>query len=90
MDILKMIDKYNISIEDKLTKKIEYLLYLDDGFWHKNEYNSRGNRIYSESSGGFWYKAEFNTEGNIIYYETSKGILRDDRKTKHINRKQIN
>jgi len=39
-----MIEKYNISIKNKLTKKIFYKLDLDDGFWWKYEYDDRGNK----------------------------------------------
>jgi hypothetical protein len=49
-----MIDKLNISIEDKLTKKIEYKLNLGDGYWWKSEFDSRGNLIYYVSS--LWTK----------------------------------
>ena len=40
-----MIDKYNIPLENKLTKEIIYYLNLDSGYWDKAEYNSRGNEI---------------------------------------------
>jgi hypothetical protein len=40
-----MIDKYNIPLESKNTKVIEYNLWLDSGFWTKSEYNSIGTII---------------------------------------------
>jgi hypothetical protein len=48
-----MIDKLNISIENKETKKIMYKLYLDINYWYKREYDSRFNQIYYETSRGF-------------------------------------
>ena len=75
-----MIDKLNITIENKLTKKIKYFLRLDSGYWYIDEYDSKNNIIYYESSRGFWYKKEYDNEGNRIYYETSEGFIRDDRK----------
>ncbi len=76
-----MIEQTNISIQDKLTKKIRYKLNLDSGYWRKGEYDTRGKVIYFKNSRGDWYKAEFNTEGEKIYHENSShGIIRDDRK----------
>ena len=37
------------------------------------EYNTNGNKIYSENSYGYWYKYEYDSNGNNIYYETSDG-----------------
>jgi hypothetical protein len=53
-----MIEKYNIPIEDKLTKKIEYTLSLDINFWYKIEYDSRGKEIYFGDNRGFSVKTE--------------------------------
>ena len=55
-----MIDKLNIPLGNKNTKKIEYTLYLDGGTWYKTEYNSEGREICYESSLSYWYKREFN------------------------------
>ncbi len=74
-----MIDKLNIPLENKDTKKIEYTLWLDEGYWSKIEYNAEGNLIYSETSEGYWSKQEYDNEGNIIYFETSDGYIKDDR-----------
>ena len=41
-----MIDKTNITIGNKLTKKIIYYLNFDSGYWSKKEFDSRGERIY--------------------------------------------
>lgn len=41
-----MIEKYNIPIETKQTKKIHYRLNLDDGFWYEEEFDNSGNVIY--------------------------------------------
>jgi len=49
-----MIEKTNITIEDKNTKKIEYKLNLGDDYWWKSEYNAEGNLIYYVSS--LWAK----------------------------------
>ena len=49
-----MIDKYNIPIQDKNTKIIDYTLYLDSEWWYKSEYDSRGNLTYYVSS--LWAK----------------------------------
>jgi broad specificity polyphosphatase/5'/3'-nucleotidase SurE len=35
--------------------------------------DSKGNRIYWETSNGYWVKREYNSEGNLIYWETSNG-----------------
>jgi hypothetical protein len=83
-----MIDKLNISIQNKDTNKISYRLNLEGGYWRKEEYNSRGNIIYVETSSGFWYKSEYDSIGNKIYVENSNGFIRDDRKIKHINTEQ--
>ncbi len=82
-----MIDKLNISIEDKQTKKIRYHLNLDSGYWFKYEYDNEGNITYGEDSRGYWKKTEYDTRGNQIYSENSNGFIRDDRKIKHINRR---
>ena len=74
-----MVDKHNISIKNKDTKKIEYKLSLDSGYWSKSEYNSIGREIYFENSRGYWYKVEYDTRGNIIYCKTSEGYISDDR-----------
>jgi outer membrane lipoprotein-sorting protein len=74
-----MIDKTNIKIESKNTKKIYYKLFLDRGYWYKREYDSEGKQIYFENSSGFWHKKEYNTRGNEIYFENYRGFIRDDR-----------
>ncbi len=81
-----MIEKTNIPIIYKNTKKIRYLLYLDLGKWCNFEYDIRGNIIYYENSNGDWVKTEYDDENNEIYYENKFGIIRDDRKTKHTNK----
>ena len=49
-----MIDKLNITIENKNTKKIKYKFYLDEGVWWKSEYNNEGKLIhYVNSSSGY-------------------------------------
>ena len=68
-----MIDKTNIPIDSKNTKKIQYNLSLDEGFWYKQEYDSRGNEIYYEDSDGYWFKRQFDTRGKRIYFETIYG-----------------
>ncbi len=68
-----MIDKLNIKIHNKLTKKIEYNLWLDEDFWRKDEYDDRGKEIYYEDDTGYWEKREYDTRGNEIYYENSGG-----------------
>ena len=35
--------------------------------------DSKGNRIYWETSDGAWIKREFDSEGNRIYYENFNG-----------------
>ena len=74
-----MIEKTNITIGNKLTKKIEYMLFLDGGAWWKHEFDSSDNEIYYENSEGDWSKREYNDIGERIYYETSFGIIRDER-----------
>ena len=74
-----MIEKTNITIENKLTNQIYYELDLDDGVWRKFEYNTRGNTIYYETSDGFWCKEEYDTRGNRIYFENNKEVIVDDR-----------
>jgi hypothetical protein len=68
-----MVDKLNISIEDKDTKEIKYILNLDEDWWLKTEYNSDGNIIYFGDSYGYWYKYKYNLKLNIMYYESCRG-----------------
>jgi hypothetical protein len=75
-----MINKSNIRIQNKDTKKIRYKLYLDDGWWSKKEYDTRGNKIYYENSVGYSNKYEYDSEGKQIYFESNKTIIRDGRK----------
>jgi len=43
-----MIDKYNIPLQNKLTKRVVYHLWLDDdGYWVIDEYNQDKFRINS-------------------------------------------
>ncbi len=72
-----MIEKTNLPIVDKLTKKIEYWLNLDRGFWLKAEYDSRGNEIYYVNSFRNWVKKEYNTIGDKIYQDY--GVIKDNR-----------
>lgn len=75
-----MVDKLNIPLESKLTKVVNYLLNLDDGYWRKSEEDFSGDQVYHETSRGYWRKLEYDTEGNVIYYENSNGVIQDDRK----------
>ena len=68
-----MIEQTNITIQNKLTKKIFYKLFLDRGVWYKQECDDRGKEIYFESSDGYWHKFEYDSRGNRIYYENSDG-----------------
>jgi hypothetical protein len=74
-----MIEKLNIKIENKDTKKIYYKLHLDERYWRKEEYDSRGNEVYYEDSSGDWFKEEYDNEGKRVYYESSRGYIIDDR-----------
>jgi hypothetical protein len=74
-----MVEKTNIKIENKLTKKIYYKLYLDEDFWYKEEFDTRGNVIYFKDSSGYWAKAEYNYSSKEIYFENNRGITHDDR-----------
>jgi hypothetical protein len=75
-----MIDKLNLPIGNKDTKKFKYWLDLDGGFWFKTEYNDEGSVTYNEDCTGFWSKTEYNTRGKVIYLEnTTRGIIKDDR-----------
>ncbi len=42
-----MIDKLNVPIRSKLTKRVVYHLFLDDGYWVIDEYNQDKFRINS-------------------------------------------
>ncbi len=75
-----MIEKLNITIQNKLTNQIYYGLDLDGRTWWKEEYDTRGNNLYYEDSCDYWFKTEFNSRGNQIYFEDSKGNIIDDRK----------
>ena len=44
-----MIEKYNITINHKETKEIEYKLWLDEDFWCKYEYDTEYKIIYIEN-----------------------------------------
>jgi len=74
-----MIEQTNIKIENKLTKKIKYFLFLDSGEWEKEELNYKDKPTHFESSGGYSYKAEYDSWGSMIYYESSYGYIIDDR-----------
>ena len=74
-----MIDNYNITIENKKTKKIIYTLVLDDEYWYKSEIDSGSKQIYFENSSGDWVKKEYDNEGKRIYFENNYGIIKDDR-----------
>ena len=41
--------------------------------------DSKGNRIYWETSNGYWVKHEYDSNGNDIYWEDSNGAIRDKR-----------
>jgi len=70
-----MIDKLNIPIENKLTKKINYTLLLDDvHYWFKKEYNTRGKLIHYVNAGGYWFQQEHDSRANIVYYEDCDGF----------------
>jgi hypothetical protein len=55
-------------MEMKSTMKIQ----MDD--WHKQEFDSNGNKTYFENSAGDWYKYEYDLNGKEIYYENSDGV----------------
>jgi hypothetical protein len=74
-----MVEKSNITIQNKNTKLINYRLNLDEGGWYKAEFDNKYNIIYYENGAGRWTKSEYNDEGDRIYYETSNGVIRDDR-----------
>jgi len=67
----------------KYIKYIEYIVSdIQKPYFHNmrdnyglkdNEYNTNGNKIYSENSYGYWSKYEYDSNGNNIYYETSDG-----------------
>ncbi len=69
-----MIEKTNIKIENKDTKKISYRLNLEVGYWYKQEFDSRGNETYFEDN-DFWCKRQYDTIGDVIYYESSRGKI---------------
>jgi len=58
-----MIDKYNITIENKETKIIYYTLNLDLNYWYKSEYDDESNQISFETKDGYWYIDEYNSRG---------------------------
>lgn len=74
-----MIEKTNIPIHNKQTKKIKYNLSLDFYDYYKTEFDSRGNQTYFEDSGGYWFKNEYDNEGKRIYFGYSRGYISDDR-----------
>ena len=45
MVVYKMIDKLNITIHSKNTKKISYIMFLNSGKWYKTEFNAEGKKI---------------------------------------------
>src|SRR5690606_17857067 len=45
-----------------------------DGFWYKQEFDSKGNKIYYENSAEYWVKREYDSKGNLIYHERSDGF----------------
>lgn len=68
-----MIEKTNILIESKDTKKISYYLDLDCGYWSKWERNTEGKTLYYEDVSGYCCKSEYNTEGKRINVEVNYG-----------------
>lgn len=42
-----MIEKLNIPLEDKQTKKVRYTLYLDIKWWSIEEFNSKGYMLFA-------------------------------------------
>ena len=49
-----MIDKLNIPLQYKETKKIAYTLFLDSEWWWKEEYDDSDKRILHKSSMDKW------------------------------------
>lgn len=45
-----MVEKTNIPIVNKDTKKVGYFLNLDTGYWLKSEYNSEGFRLFDRET----------------------------------------
>jgi len=74
-----MIEKLNIPIQSKNTKKIEYCLSLDNEWWHISELDKNNNEIYYVNSKGNWVKKEYNNRGDKIYVEDKHGFLNYDR-----------
>jgi hypothetical protein len=74
-----MIDKLNITIQNKESKVIYYTLNLDLNYWYKSEYNAEGNITHSNDISGYWSKREYDSKGKRIYYETSYGYIEDDK-----------
>ncbi len=74
-----MIEKLNITIQNKLTKKIFYKLYLDGGEWIKYEYDTNHNKIYYEDDTGYWFKSEFNSNSYRTYFENIYGVIKHNR-----------
>ncbi len=64
-----MIEKLNIPIRDKLTKKIEYMLWLDEGIWWKSEFDDKDNKIYSQYYDNTWIKRKYDDRGNVIFFK---------------------
>ena len=69
-----MIDKLNISIQNKNTKKITYTLYLDklwldNVHWEKEEFNHKDKITYFESGRGNWVKVYYDSKDNMVYCE---------------------
>ena len=48
-----MIEQSNLPLEYKITKKIEYYLNFDIGYWWKEEYDTKGNLIYLKTSAAY-------------------------------------
>ena len=62
---------FPFSINNKDGKEIYF--EDSDGFWCKNEYDTRGNIIRFENSDGYWAKREYDAQSNEIRYEASDG-----------------
>jgi hypothetical protein len=51
----------------------ESTITLKSGFWFKNKYDERNNKIYYESEDGYWIKREYDENNNEIYNISSNG-----------------
>ena len=65
---------FPIKIKDANGNLTYYEAHYWYGYWHRYEYDEKGNSTYYEIGDGYWHRYEYDEKGNETYFENSKGI----------------